>query len=274
MKFALNQMGFPRDELAENATLLADVGYDGIEPNLTADGPLWDDEAVDAFAQQTNDLDLSVPAVSTTLHWDRQLSSADKETRSAGITAAERMIEVADALGAGAVLIVPAVVDQETSYDEAYDRALSAVRTLAQTGDEYGVTICIENVWNDFLLSPLEFAEFIDRAGDAGPVGAYFDVGNVRRFGHPEQWIRLLGERIERVHVKDYRTDIDTIDGFTYPLEGDIDWTAVVDTLDEIGYDGWVTAEVPPYRTAPERLPPRLLGDLAHLFSATEHTEH
>ena len=165
------------------------------------------------------------------------------------------------------MLIVPAVVDEQTPYDEAYDRALDSVRALAASGADRGVTVCVENVWNDFLLSPLEFARFVEAASDAGPVGAYFDVGNVKRFGYPAQWIRILGEHVERVHVKDYRTDIDTMEGFTYPLEGDIDWTAVDEALAEIGYDGWITAEVSPYRTAPERLPPRLRADLEYLFS-------
>jgi L-ribulose-5-phosphate 3-epimerase len=267
MKFALNQMGFPENSLQTNAELLADAGYDGIEPNLTVDGPLWDDAAVDEFADRVDELGLDVPAVSTTLHWEQELSSADEETRKDGIEAGERMIEVADTLNAGAVLIVPAVVNEETSYDKAYDRALDSVRRLARVGSKYDVAVCVENVWNDFLLSPLEFAEFIDQASESGPVGAYFDVGNVRRFGHPEQWIRILSERIERIHVKDYRTDIDTIDAFTYPLEGDVDWVAVSEALTAISYDGWVTAEVPPYRTAPERMPPRVCSDLRHLFS-------
>lgn len=267
MRYALNQMGFPTDDLVTNAELLADAGYDGIEPNLTEDGPLWDDGEVDRFAGRVDDLGLDVPAVSTTLHWEQPLSSADEKTRAAGIEAGERMIEVADALNAGAVLIVPAVVDSDTPYDTAYDRALDSVRELAVHGDEYDVTVCIENVWNDFLLSPREFAVFVDEAGEAGPVGAYFDVGNVRRFGHPEHWIRILGERIERVHVKDYRTDVDTIDAFTYPLEGDVNWPAVVTALADVGYEGWVTAEVPPYRTAPKRMPARVQSDLKYLFS-------
>lgn len=267
MRFALNQMGFPEERLEANVDPLAEAGYDGIEPNLTADGPLWDDEAVDELADRIAAAGLDVPAVSTTLHWEQRLSSPDEETRAAGIEVGERMIALANAFGAGSVLIVPAVVDDETPYDDAYDRALESVRTLASAGADRGVTVCIENVWNDFLLSPLEFAEFVDDASTGGPVGAYFDVGNVRRFGRPEQWIQILGERIERIHVKDYRTDIDTIDGFTYPLEGDVDWSAVDDALAAVGYDGWVTAEVPPYRTAPERMPPRVRTDLEHLFS-------
>ncbi|WP_266079990.1 sugar phosphate isomerase/epimerase family protein [Haladaptatus caseinilyticus] len=260
-------MGFPETSLQTNAELLAAAGYDGIEPNLTVDGPLWDDEVVDEFADRVDELGLDVPAVSTTIHWEQQLSSADEETRMAGVEAGERMIKVADTLDAGAVLIVPAIVDEETSYDTAYDRALDSVRRLAEVGAQNDVVVCVENVWNNFLLSPLEFARFIDQASESGPVGAYFDVGNVKRFGHPEQWIRILGERIERIHVKDYRADVDTIDAFTYPLEGDVDWTAVTEALLAIGYDGWVTAEVPPYRTAPERMPPRVCSDLNYLFS-------
>ncbi|GAA0240084.1 sugar phosphate isomerase/epimerase family protein [Haladaptatus pallidirubidus] len=259
-------MGFPKSNLQTNAELLADAGYDGIEPNLTADGSLWDDKAVNEFADRIDGLGLDVPAISTTLHWEQQLSSADENTRRAGIEAGKRMIEVANTLDAGAVLIVPGVVNEESPYDEAYDRALESVRRLAVVGSQYNIYVCVENVWNDFLLSPLEFAEFIDRASESGPVGAYFDVGNVKRFGHPEQWIRILGERIKRIHVKDYRADVDTIDAFTYPLEGDVEWTAVNKALTNIGYDGWVTAEVPPYRTAPERMPPRVCSDLKHLF--------
>lgn len=260
-------MGFPEDRHEANVILLAEAGYDGIELNLTENGPLWEDEAVERLTDRIEEVGLDVPAISTTLHWERQLSSPHEKTRVAGVKAGERMIELADAFNAGAVLIVPAVIDEATQYDEAYDRALESVQTLASIGADYNVTICIENVWNDFLLSPIEFAKFVDQASTAGPVGAYFDVGNIRRFGYPEQWIRILGDRIKRVHVKDYRTDIDTIDGFTYPLEGDINWKAVDDALAAIGYDGWVTAEVPPYRTAPERMPPRVRADIEYLFS-------
>ncbi|MFB6075282.1 MAG: sugar phosphate isomerase/epimerase family protein [Haloarculaceae archaeon] len=266
MRYALNQMAFPRDDLEANVDLLAAAGYEGIEPNLTADGPLWDDDAVASLADRVDEAGLDVPAVSTTLHWEYPLSSPDTETREEGIAAGERMIAVADALDADDVLIVPALVGEDTPYDDAYERGLDAVRRLAETAADHGVTVAVENVWNDFLYSPLEYRSFVDEAGEAGPVGAYFDVGNVRRFGRPEQWIDLLGDRIERVHVKDYDTDIDTIEGFTYPLQGDLDWPAIADALDRIGYDDWITAEVPPYETYPEQMPPQVLSNLRRAF--------
>ena len=138
-----------------------------------ADGPLWDDAFVDELANEVERLGLAVPAISTTLHWERQLSAAADETRASGIEAGERMLEIAEELGAGAVLIVPAVVDENTPYDDAYDRALDSIRTLARAGADRGVTVCVENVWNDFLLSPLEFAR------------------SSRRHPRPDRWARI-----------------------------------------------------------------------------------
>lgn len=267
MRFALNQMGFPHDDLEQTIDFLADAGYDGFEPNLRADGPLWDDDRVAALAEQADDTGLDVPAISTTMHWDAPLSSPELEVRERGIEIGERMLAVADALDAGAILIVPALVTEETPYDVAYERALAGVQAIADAAVDYdGVTVAVENVWNDFLLSPLEFREFVDEANQSGPVGAYFDVGNVRRFGHPDQWISILGDRIERVHVKDYQTDIDTIDAFTYPLQGDLNWSGIERALTDVGYDDWITAEVPPYETHPEQMPPQLLANLRTVF--------
>ena len=266
MRFALNQMGFPHDDLEQTVDFLAGAGYDGFEPNLRPDGPLWDDAAVDSLADHADAAGLDVPAVSTTMHWEAPLSSPDPEVRERGIEIGERMLAVAEALDAGAILLVPALVTEDTPYDVAYERALAGVQAIADAAADYDVTVAVENVWNDFLLSPLEFRDFVDEAGESGPVGAYFDVGNVRRFGHPDQWIEILGDRIERIHVKDYRTDIDTIDAFTYPLQGDLDWAAIERALSDVGYDDWITAEVSPYETHPEQMPPQLLDNLQTVF--------
>jgi L-ribulose-5-phosphate 3-epimerase len=108
------------------------------------------------------------------------------------------------------------------------------------------VALCIENVWNKFLLSPLEMRDFID-GFDSRMVGAYFDVGNVLLTGYPEQWIRILGERIKRVHVKDFKRSAETAEGFVDLLEGDVDFEVVNKALAEVGYDGYVTAEMLPF---------------------------
>src|SRR5690606_16928419 len=104
-----------------------------------------------------------------------------------------------------------------------------------------GVQVCVENVWNKFLLSPLEMRGFLDGLKSSS-VGSYFDVGNVLATGYPEHWIQLLGSRIKRVHFKDYRRAVGTADGFCDLLSGDVNWPGVVSALCSIGYDGWVTA--------------------------------
>ena len=106
-------------------------------------------------------------------------------------------------------------------------------------------------MWNGFLLSPLEMRDFLDKVGSEY-VGSYFDVGNVLPFGYPEQWVRILGKRIRKVHFKDFRRSVGTLDGFVELLTGDVDYPAVTEAFREIGYDGWVTAEIiPPAKQYP-----------------------
>ena len=130
-------------------------------------------------------------------------------------------------------------------YDVVYERALEAIKRLAPYAEKRKVIIGLENVWNKFLLSPNEMRDFIDEI-DYPYVGAYFDVGNVILNGYPEQWISILGNRISKVHFKDYRRSVGTLDGFVDILSGDVDYPAVMKALEDIGYDDWVTAEVFP----------------------------
>lgn len=264
MEFALNQSGFPVDELEENIRLIAEAGYDGFEPNLTSDGPLRDDDGVARVDALAEEYGLTVPSISTTIHWDYPLTSPETEVRDAGLRHATRMLEVADSLGADTVLIVPGVLQAVPDYDDAYEAALRAVRELARTAPS-GVTVAVENVGNGLLLSPREFASFVDAASDAGDVGAYFDVGNALYYDqHPAHWIRHLNDRIAKVHVKGYDNDA----GITYPLQGDVDWEAVAGALDDIGYDGWITAEVPPYESRPELTPRHVLESIREALGA------
>jgi len=271
MDLACNAYCFPHDGFEENAAAAATAGFDGIEPSLDPDAleagdDGGDGEAVAAVRETAAEHDLAVPSVLSPGFWQYPLSSTDEKTRSEGVRLGRRLIQAADALGADTVLVVPGVVDEDTRYDHAYENALAGVRELAPAAADHGVTLAVENVWNDMLYSPLEFRQFVDAAADAGPVGAYFDCGNVARFGYPEQWIRILGDRIAAVHVKGYDADVDTSDGFTYPLAGTIDWEAIRTALTDVGYDGWVAPEVPPYDSLPERTLPRLREDLAAIL--------
>jgi hexulose-6-phosphate isomerase len=266
MQYGLNEMAFPGDDRDEAFRVAADAGYDGVEPSLDPEAELGDADALTDLRGLADEHDLAVPSVLSPLFWEYPLSSTDAETRELGRELVRELLYAADELGAETVLVVPGVVDADTPYDAAYERSLAGVRDLATLADDLGLALAVENVWNGFLYSPLEFRSFVDSAAEAGPVGAYFDVGNVLRFGRPEHWVPILDDHLAAVHVKDYDTDVDTIDGFTYPLQGDVDWDAVAAALDDADYDGWITPEVPPYQTRGERMPAQVLDNLRAVF--------
>ena len=151
--------------------------------------------------------------------------------------------------GATSVLLVPAVVNKQVSYADAYQRSQAEIRKALPLAEEMKVKIAIENVWNHFLLSPLEAARYVDEF-ESPWVGWHFDVGNVINFGWPEQWIRILNKRIAKLHIKEFSRAKAQKQGagagFDVEfLKGDDDWPAVMKALDEVGYNGWGIAEQP-----------------------------
>jgi len=158
-------------------------------------------------------------------------------------------IDLARHFGATTVLVVAGRVNESSSYDDVYRTTQAWLRRALDHAAKHRVRLLVENVWNNFLLSPLEMARYLDEL-DSEWVGAYFDVGNVVRFGWPDQWIRILGRRIGKLDVKEYsrakQKDEGLWKGFQVELgEGDCDWPAVRRALADIRYDGWATAEVP-----------------------------
>jgi len=255
MRIGVNRWCMPAEWSLEKAVAeAARAGFQGIELNLAEEGPLTPDSSradVERVAARVRAAGLELTSLSSGLGWRHPLTSGDPAVRARAREILARSLHVARWLGVDPVLCVPGVVEAETRYDTAWDRALEAVRDAAPLAAEVGVALCVENVWNRFLLSPLEMARFIDEAGSPW-VQAYFDVGNVLLFGFPQHWIEILGTRIRRVHVKDFKTAIGSIRGFANPLQGDVPWRAVRDSLASIGYDGWITAEVEGYRHLPE----------------------
>lgn len=157
-------------------------------------------------------------------------------------------VELAAFYGATSVLVVAGRVTKDQAYDANWNEWVARLKDAAPHAGEHNVRLLIENVWNDFLLSPLEMARFIDEI-DHENVGVYFDVGNVVRFGYPDQWIRILGGRIGKLDIKDYSRQLQRDAGLWRGFEaeigdGDADWPAVREALQQIGYSGWATAEV------------------------------
>ena len=247
--------------------LAKDAGFEGIEVDVSGDGPInldSDDAAIDEVGAMAADAGIILSGLATGMYWEFNPASESAETRANAKRVIETQIRVASRLGIDAILVVPGAVGadfipgcEEVPYNLAWDRATEFVQGALPLAKELGVTICIENVWNKFLLSPMEMARFIDQFDD-DRVGSYFDVGNVLATGYPEHWISLLDKRIQRVHVKDYRRAVGSVDGFVDLLSGDVNWPAVMQALDGIGYDGWVAAEmippVPFYKYSPETL--------------------
>lgn len=265
MKKGINIWSFAEGKpLVECMQLAKSAGFEGIELALGESGEL----ALDTNYKQATDLKnaageigIELPSLACGLYWDYSFTSSSAANRTKAFDIAEKQLELASWLGATSILLIPGAVgvdfipgSEVVPYDIAYEHALEAVTKLAAVAEQHQVHISLENVWNKFLLSPLEFRDFIDKA-DSPYVGSYFDVGNVIASGYPEHWVSILNKRIRNVHFKDYRRQAGGLHGFVDLLAGDVNYPAVVEKLHEIGYDGYVTAEMlPPYTHYPDQL--------------------
>ncbi len=216
-----------------------EAGFAGIEPM----SHMAQSEVLDAFHASG----LKPASVCCSTHWKNPLSDPSADVRKIGVDGLTQALKDAKAYGATSVLVVPAVVNKQVTYDEAYKRSQTEIRKVLPVAQELNVKIAIENVWNQFLLSPLEAARYIDEF-ESPAIGWHFDIGNVINFGFPEQWIHILGKRIQKLHIKEYSRKLrdkgGPYAGFQVPfLQGDNDWPAVMKALDDIGYTGWGIAE-------------------------------
>ncbi|MFC5531444.1 sugar phosphate isomerase/epimerase family protein [Cohnella yongneupensis] len=265
MKKGINIWSFPGGmSLADSIRLAKTAGFEGIEPALGATGELGLDcteRELLEIRKTAEDTGIELTSLASGLYWDYSLTSSDASIRAKARDIVKKQLESASVLGVDTILVVPGAVgvdfipgSEVVPYDRAYDYALEALSGLAAEAEAQRVSIGIENVWNKFLLSPLEMRGFIDAIGSPY-VGAYFDVGNVIYSGYPEHWIPILGHRIKKVHFKDYRRDAGGLHGFVDLLAGDVDYEAVVSALKGIGYDGYVIAEmIPGYRQQPQQI--------------------
>lgn len=232
------------------------LGFDAVELCLASQGVLTDKtskEECKAIVAESKNIGIGISSVASGESWGKSPSANDAKVRKAIVEFTRNALQVTKWLGTDAYLFVPGAVDvffmpdaDVIPYDVCYKRAAEAVSKLVPTAERVGVTIAIENVWNKFLLSPLEMRCFID-SFRSRRVGAYFDVGNVLLTGYPEQWIGILGRRIKRVHIKDFKKSVGTAEGFVDMLEGDVDFAGVKKALAAIGYKSYVTAEMIPW---------------------------
>ena len=231
----------PKDgSYAQRFAIARDAGFPAIEMQTIA----RPEEAAE-IKEAARSAGIRIHSVMNADHWRYPLSSRDPEVVTKSVAGMETSLRNAALWGADAVLLVPAVVDAATSYKDAWTRSQDVIRKrILPLAQELKVIVAVEEVWNKFLLSPMEMARYVDDFNSPW-VKAYFDVGNVVFYGFPQDWIRTLGTRIVKVHLKDFQLDRPNGRFIWKNLgEGDIDWIEVRRAFTEIGYSGFMTTEV------------------------------
>jgi hexulose-6-phosphate isomerase len=224
---------------ADRFKLAREVGFDVVQAPTTPDA-----RTVEVIKQAADAASIRVDSVMNMDHWKYPLSSSDPDVVEKSLTGMRTSLHNAKLWGADAVLLVPAVVNPQTSYRDAWMRSQAQIRKLLPLAEELKIVIAIEEVWNKFLLSPLEMAKYIDEFQSPW-IQAWFDVGNVMFYGYPQDWIRTLGKRIVKVHLKDFKHKES---GYSWVNlgDGDVDWPSVRQAFAEIGFSGSATVELDP----------------------------
>jgi L-ribulose-5-phosphate 3-epimerase len=235
LRKALQLKMLPRQLSNEEKFKLAKKrGFEGIEGS-----PMSDLDAARRLGELARQAGVPIHSI-VRGGWDAPFSDPDPKIIDKAFKTMETALRSAKAQGAETVLLVPAIVKEDVSYEQAYKRSQRHIKKLLPLAEELGVVIAVENVWNKFLLSPLEFARYVDEF-ESPWLKAYFDIGNVILFGYSQDWIRTLGDRIVKIHLKDFKRS-----GYEWTnlLDGDVNWKEVRRALDEIGYDGYLTTEL------------------------------
>src|SRR5258706_9522031 len=219
-----------KGSVLEKMKAIKEAGFEGVEMMSHMDQ--------DEVLRARDETGLIIPSVCGRDHWGKPLSDPNPRVREEGLEGLKQTLRDGKRYGASSVLLVPAVVSKEVAYNDAYTRSQAEIRKAIPLAEELGVKIAVENVWNQFLLSPLEAARYVDEFKSPA-VGWHFDVGNVLNTGWPDQWVRILGKRIQKLHIKEFsrkKRDAEGLwKGFNVPfLEGDNDWAAIMKALDEV----------------------------------------
>lgn len=264
MKKGISIWSFPAQPLADSFRLAKAAGFEGVEVALDETAGeinlASSEKQLLEVKRQAEDAGLSLYSVACALYWNYWLSSPVKAEREKAQDILKCQLDTAAALGCQSILVIPGCVNAEFAapgriedYEQTYQFSRESLEAVKDYAEACQVEIALENVWNKFLISPMEMRDFIDTFQSPW-VGSYLDIGNMLVYGYPEQWVRILGQRIKKVHFKDYRVDAGGLHGFVDLLAGDVNFPAVMAALKEVGYDGWVTAEMTQYKYYNEAL--------------------
>ena len=260
MKKSINYWSFPGGlegaaDIKQFFTQAKAAGFEAVELCIGETGKLSlksTEKQCATIRAQAEKAGVEIASLASGIYWSYNLGCNKVSDRTKAEQATKKSLQVAQWLGTDALLFIPGAVDvffnpaaEVIPYDTLMARVKEGTQRLLRTAEACKVALCVENVWNKFLLSPIEMREFID-GFNSEYVAAYFDVGNVLLTGYPEQWIRILGKRVRRVHLKDFKTSVGTANGFCDLLEGDVNWPEVMRALKAVGYDSYLTAEMIP----------------------------
>ena len=222
----------------ERFQLAKEAGFPAMEAQTTDE-----DREAQQIADAAEKVGLRIHSVMNMAHWRHPLSSPDPADVDASVAGMEASIRQAKIYGADAVLLVPAVVRGDTTYEQAWERSTQVVRErILPVAEQHDIIVAMEEVWNKFLLTPRDFVQYVDEFNHP-LVKAYFDVGNVVHYGVPQHWIKALGNRIVKVHLKDYSRQASFVN-LGDAGEGGVEWPEIRKAFDEIGYEGYATVEL------------------------------
>ncbi|MBQ6474446.1 MAG: sugar phosphate isomerase/epimerase [Victivallales bacterium] len=247
--------GAPMDPI-QAMRLAKENGYDAIELCFGLTGPLTpttDQQTCQRWADEASRIGIQLQSVASGMTWECSPTDLNAATRAQAVANLKGALDRAAWIGAKSLLHVPGAVNilwepkyGPVPYDKAVEWARESVKVIGEHAAQIGVELCLENVWNGMFYSPLEFRDFVD-SFDNPFVGIYFDAGNVLGYHqYPPHWIELLGKRIRRVHIKDFKKDVGSLAGFCDLLAGDMPWKETMAALRKIGYDKTITAEMMP----------------------------
>lgn len=230
--------------LVDKFKIAKDAGFDGVELNSPSEFNIND------ILEAKEKSGIELPSVINKDHWSKPLSDPEPAVREECIQSIAKSLEEVKALGGDTVLVVPGVANEKVSYEQAYNTSLESIRKLIPYAEKTEMQIALENVWNNFILSPVEAKRFVDEINHP-LIGWYFDIGNILRYGWPEHWIRTLNHRIMKLHIKEFSRELMNSkglwEGFKVDLlKGDNNWPVVMKAVSDIKHKGgWLTAEVP-----------------------------
>jgi L-ribulose-5-phosphate 3-epimerase len=237
------------------------AGFEGVEPM----SHMNQDEVVKAF-EETG---LKAASVCCNTHWGKPLSHPDEKARQEGLEGLMHALKDAKRYGATSVLLVPGVVNKDVSYDQCFQRSVREIRKAIPLAKDLDVGIAVENVWNNFITKPEQAKAFLDEI-DSPLVGWHFDVGNTVTFNDPESWIPVLGKRILKLHIKEYRRGkLMEYAGFKMRFfQGSNNWPVIMKALDDVGYQGWGISEQPGYQSRDAEALQDLSERMDHIFAS------